>query len=96
MMKTELKTQFVKLYESIDKTIERLAKVDHLDQFTKPINFVTKKLIDLKENLKTALISNFDTKSYMENKIILQRHMAIYTYLTEIIEELGKAKDKKK
>ena len=94
MKKTELKSQFVKLYDTIDKTIERLSKSDRKSSDISALNFVTKKLFDLKELLKTSLVDNFDSKSYVENQIILQRHMAIFVALTNIIEEIGKKKDK--
>ena len=37
------------------------------------------------------MIDQFDTKSYVENQINLQRNMAIYLTLTKILEELNKA-----
>lgn len=97
--KINLKGQFVDLYEIIDKTIERLNKIDRTSADISAINFVVKKLFEVRTLLKEALIKNFDNKSYVENQIILQRHMAIFNALTNIMGELGKtksAKDKKR
>ena len=90
MKKTELKSQFAKLYEAIDKTIERLSKVDRTSQSISEINFVTKKLLDLRDLLKESLVDNFSSKTYVENQIILQRHMVIYAALTNVVENIGK------
>ena len=93
--KINLKGQFVDLYETIDKTIERLDKIDRTSSDISTINFVVKKLFEIRTLLKEALIKNFDNKSYVENQIILQRHMAIFNALTNIIGELGKTKSAK-
>ena len=93
--KINLKGQFVDLYETIDKTIERLDKIDRTSSDISTINFVVKKLFEIRTLLKEALIKNFDNKSYVENQIILQRHMAIFSALTNILGELGKTKSAK-
>ena len=93
--KINLKGQFVDLYETIDKTIERLDKIDRTSSDISSINFVVKKLFEIRTLLKEALIKNFDNKSYVENQIILQRHMAIFNALTNILGELGKTKSAK-
>lgn len=93
--KINLKGQFVDLYETIDKTIERLDKIDRTSSDISTINFVVKKLFEIRTLLKEALIKNFDNKSYVENQIILQRHMAIFNALTNILGELGKTKSAK-
>ena len=93
--KINLKGQFVDLYETIDKTIERLDKIDRTSSDISTINFVVKKLFEIRTLLKEALIKNFDNKSYVENQIILQRHMAIFNALTNILGELGETKSAK-
>ena len=96
MKKTELKEQFVKLYETIDNTIERLTKVDRSSSDILSINFVVKKLMELKEILKDALIKKYDSNTYVENMIILQRHMAIFMALTNIMQMIGESKKNQK
>ena len=93
--KVELKEQYVKLYEDIDKVIDKLSKVERQEDYIRPINFVVKKLMEMRELLKDALTINFKSKSYMENQILLMRFMSNYTTLTKIIEELNKSKDTK-
>ena len=85
---TELKSQFVKTYISIANAIERLSKVDRKEYSIKPLNFVIKKMIELKDLTKEALVINFSNKSYVENQIVLQRIMAVYLNFINIIEEL--------
>jgi hypothetical protein len=89
---TELKTQFVSLYANIEKCIDRLSKVNRVEDNIRPIEFVTRKLLELKDLVRDSLIQSYDTRSYVENQIILQRHMAIFSTLTNILEELGKNK----
>ncbi len=93
---TELKTQYVNLYDAIDKTVSKLSKVNRTNTNIKAINFSVKKLIELRELLKTSLVNNFDSKSYVENQIILQRHMLIYSSIIKIVEELGAGMNKNK
>ena len=93
--KVELKEQYVKLYEDIDKVIEKLSKVERQEDSIRPINFVAKKLMELRDLIKDALTINFKSKSYMENQTLLMRFMGNYTTLTKIIEELDKSKNAK-
>jgi len=89
---TDLKTQFVTLYGNVEKVIDRLSKVNRIEDNIRPIEFVTRKLLELKDLVRDSLIQSYDTRSYVENQIILQRHMAIFATLTNIMEELGKNK----
>lgn len=91
---TELKTQFITLYGNIEKTIDRLAKVNRVEDNIKPLEFVTLKLMQLKDLVRDSLIESYDTRSYVENQIMLQRLMAIFATLMNIVEELAKGKDK--
>ena len=90
MMKVELKTQYIKLFESIDKSVDKLAKSNRTGDNIEVINFVTKKLIELRTLLQESLTKKFDSKTYVENKVMLERHMAVFATLTQILEESSK------
>ena len=80
---------------NIDKVIEKLSNVERQEDSIRPINFVAKKLMELRDLIKDALTINFKSKSYMENQTLLMRFMGNYTTLTKIIEELDKSKSAK-
>ena len=96
MMKIELKGQYIKLFESIDKSIDKLSKSNRTEDNIEVINFVVKKLINLREFLETSLTKKFDDKTYVENKVILERHMVIFATLIQILEESSKVLNKNK
>lgn len=89
-----LKEQYITLYEDIIKVIDRLGKIDRIDDTIKPIEFVEKKLNELKDMVKDALTDSFGTRSYAENQVVLQRLIAIYTSLCKIIEGIAKNSEK--
>lgn len=85
-----LKEQYISLYEDIIKVIDRLGKINRIDITIQPIEFVEKKLNELKDMVKDSLTDSFDTRSYAENQIILQKQIAIYVSLCKIIEGIAK------
>ena len=88
----ELKENFIMLYTNIEKVIERLSKINRVEDNIKPIEFVTRRLLELKTLVRDSLIESYDTRSYVENQVLLQRHMAIFSALTDVIDELAKEK----
>ena len=93
LKQTELKTQFITLYGNIDMAIDRLSKVNRIEANIRPLEFVAQKLLELKDLVRDSLVDSYDTRSYVENMIILQRQMAIFSTLTNILDELGKANE---
>ena len=55
----------VKLYDNITKSIDRLSGFTRKERTINTINFVIKKLLDLKSLLKDAVTKDCDFKSYI-------------------------------
>ena len=91
----ELKTQFVNLYDSIDKTINRVNKIPKTDENVKVLSFVTKKLMELQDLVKTNVTQTYNTKTYIENEVDFQHSLAIFNTIGKILDELGKKKQDK-
>ena len=89
----ELKTQFINLYEDIEKTINRVNSIVKTDANEEVVAFISKKLDELKDLTHKNLIDAYSTRTYVDNLIQYHQCLATYASIGKILEELGK-KDK--
>lgn len=90
----EQKTQFITLFSDIASALERLNLVGRSSANMKTIEFVTRKFIELKDNVKDYLVYTYDNESYTKNTYNLNRFIAIYASLIELIENMVEEKKK--
>lgn len=91
----ELKQQFIELYSVVDKTIDRVDKIGRTEDNLRPLEFVAKKLLELRDLIRYNLTVSYPTKTYIENEINLQHAMSIYNTLEKIMEQLARKKEDK-
>lgn len=89
----ELKTQFINLYEDIEKTINRVNGIVKTDANEEVVAFISKKLDELKDLTHKSLIDRYSTVTYTSNLMQYHQCLATYASIGKILEELGK-KDK--
>lgn len=89
-----IKQSFIDLYNDVLDLSERLILVNKSADNIDAINYVNRSLSDLKEMLKDAVTDSFNSKSLVENQMILQRFLAVYSMLIHIIEKLPDTNDK--
>lgn len=89
----ELKTQFIDLYETVDKTINRINKITKNEDNLKVLEFTITKLIELKDLINFNLTKTYATKSYLENETDFQHCLAIFNTISKILEELAAKKE---
>ena len=91
----ELKSQYKNLYDSINGSLDKLKKVSHTTQDDHLLDFLVRKLLDTRDICRDSLIKTFDTKSYVENQIQLQRLIAVYSMITTLVSNVYIARVKR-
>lgn len=88
-----IKQSFIDLHNDIVDLGDRLVVVNKNADNIASVNFVTNSLNELKEMIVDAVSDSFDTRTLVENQVLLQRFIAHYGMLVHIIEKLpSKAK----
>lgn len=91
-----IKQSFIDLHNDIVDLGDRLVVVNKNEDNIASVNFVTNSLNELKEMIVDAVSDSFDTRTLVENQVLLQRFIAHYGMLVHIIEKLpskNKSKD---
>ena len=90
-----IKQSFIDLHNDIVDLGDRLVVVNKNTDNIASVNFVTNSLNELKEMIVDTVSDSFDTRTLVENQVLLQRFIAHYGMLVHIIEKLpSKAKPK--
>lgn len=90
-----IKQSFIDLHNDIVDLGDRLVVVNKNTDNIASVNFVTNSLNELKEMIVDAVSDSFDTRTLVENQVLLQRFIAHYGMLVHIIEKLpSKVKSK--
>ena len=94
---TELKMQYIDLYKSTDKLITRVDNLSKSDENIQILDFVSKKLNEVRTILNDYIINTYKTNSYTENQLNLKHFLLIIEDINKILEGIkGKSeKDEK-
>ena len=84
----ELKNQYIEVYNTTINIINRLNKTTKTTSNIKILEFIIKKLMQLKELVYFYLANTFDTKSYIENSINYQEYLAILNTVNKILDQI--------
>ncbi len=91
----ELKQQYIDLFDSISDIVSRVNKITKTTDNTNVIEFVTNKMIELKDLVHYYLNNTYNTKTYIENTMNYQQYIlmlnAINRMLKEIIPKTGES-----
>ena len=90
---TELKSLFLKLYDSTNTIIDRIGNISINNKNSSVINFISRNLADLRTMVVDYLDEVYSTKSYTENSITNNRFVAVLHGINKMLEELGKNND---
>ena len=88
----EISQSFGELFNDITDILERLSVVNKDSNIVDTLNYVNDSLSDLREMIKDSLTDSFNTRSFVENQIILERFITIYTMLIKILEKISNKK----
>lgn len=92
---TELRLQYTDLYESITKIETRIDNLSKTEANLSTLDFVAKKLAELKTYVNDYIIKTFETNSYLENQINLKSFLVVLETINKILESLKTPDDKK-
>ena len=90
----ELKNKYSTLMVDINKTLTNLNKVSHTTFDDTTLDFVVKKLMELKDICKDSLLYTFDTRTYIENQVHLQKILVTYNIIGNMITNVDKVRAK--
>lgn len=91
---SELKGSFSKLYRSCDDVFSKIDSIPRTDENLLVLERITNTLSDLKVYIEHYLMYTFDTKTYTENEVNLQKYISIFNAVKEIFKEISIQKAK--
>lgn len=93
---SELKQQFKKFNSVIVAAMEKLDDVSHTTYDDALLEFIARKLLELKELSRDYLLKTFNTRTYIQNQIELQRMIVAFNLVTNLISEIRQSRIKRK
>lgn len=91
----QIKDSFINLYNNINSTIERLVDINKSSDIAKTVNYINTELFELKDMVRDALTISFNARSMIENELVLQKAIAIYSMILGVIEKISDKEEKK-
>lgn len=88
IMKRELKDRFVEVYRMVIDTMDHLNKITKTAYDKSMIDFIVRKLLEIKDISRDSLLYAYDTRTYIENKVVLQKLLSVYTEITQMVEQI--------
>lgn len=92
----ELKQQFKKFNSVVVAAMEKLDDVSHTTYDDALLEFIARKLLELKELSRDYLLKTFNTRTYIQNQIELQRMIVAFNLVTNLISEIRQSRIKRK
>lgn len=88
-----LKKSFIDLYSKSDVLVDKFNSIDEDDdEFNPVIKRIIKVLYEIKDYTSHYLLNIFDSKSYIENKVVFKRHLTALNGIKLIVQEMEKEK----
>lgn len=84
----ELKSQFRSLNNIIFDSLEKLNNISHTSYDNTILDFVVRKLVELKNISRDYTVEVFNTKSYIENQIQLQKMVATFNRIVNLLSNV--------
>ena len=81
----ELKERFQDLYTIITDSLDKLNKVTKTSYDANMIDLATKQLLELKDLVFESITGSFSTRTYVQNKVELQKLATMYNAITNMI-----------
>ena len=84
----ELKRQYIELYNKSEDIVDRINTIPKTEQNLPIIDFVVKKLVNLREYINYYLTKVYQTKTYIENTTNYQQYLAVLNAINKILSEI--------
>jgi hypothetical protein len=92
---SELKEQYRTLHSILIDSIDKINKISHTTYDDSMLDFIVKKMVTMKTMIRDTLIDAFPTRTYVENKIELQRFIMVYNQLANMISAVYQSRIKR-
>lgn len=86
----ELKSNFLKIYDSTASIIDRINEIPSDERFTTSISYVNKQLSTFRDTLTDYINDVYSTKSYMENQVNYYKFLNVLHSINQILDEINK------
>lgn len=96
ILKAELRDNYKELYQLIVDTLDKINKISHTSYDDTMLDFIVKKLMSLKTQIKDTLVDTFQTRTYIANKIELARFTFIFNQLTNMLTQIYQSRLKRR
>lgn len=90
----ELKTLFNSVYDKCAEIINTISSADRNPEQAKVYDYVMNSLTDLQKYIKDYLFNIYDSKTYIENMVQLQKYLTVLDTVSNIFEEVKNSSDK--
>lgn len=90
-----LKQQYKNLHDTILDTLDQMNKLTKTSYDANMIEFATRRLLELKDQVRDALVDAFPTRTYVENEIEIQKATAAFNQIYNIINTVYDARLKR-
>lgn len=84
----ELKMNFVRLYDSADKSLNRINKIPKTDTNVQVLKLAARKLVELKDMIHINITETYYTRTYFENDILYRQCLAQFDAVSRLLAEL--------
>lgn len=84
----ELKQQYIDLFDSISDIVSRVNKITKTTNNANVIEFVTTKMIELKDLVHYYLNNTYNTRTYIENTMNYQQYILILNTINKMLKEI--------
>ena len=88
----ELRERFQDLYQVVAESIDKLNKVTKTTYDSNMLDLVLRQLINLKDTILHSITKAFSTRTYVQNKIELQKLATIFNALTNSVRNIYEAR----
>lgn len=91
----ELKERYQEVYTAVSDSLEKINKISRTTYDDTMLDFIVKKLTNLRSMIVDSVDSAFSTRTYVENKIELQRFILAFNYLTNMMTQIYQSRLKR-
>ena len=89
----ELKTLYNSVYDKCAEIINTISSADRNPEQAKVYDYVMNSLTDLQKYIKDYLFNIYDSKTYIENMVQLQKYLTVLDTVSNIFEEVKNSSD---
>lgn len=88
----ELKERYQDLYKIVSESLDKLNKVTKSSYDANMIDFAMRQLLNIKDLIYTSITASFATRTYVENKVELEKLTTMFNSVTNMVSTIYEAR----